>query len=293
VKLKHWGPALVVAVWLVLVGGPATAATTITVPSNIPRLLRSASSLTLPIAVTGPNDAYVLTATLGPCSLEPVPVLSNHVETVTFDLSQCRLADLTGSNTNLEISVGGPTTQFNIALGAPSESGLPWNSGLKTPLRWGLLGGVLALALCLGALYGYKGNKMAQDVLSPPNGKIRPSPGERHLGLPWALPGQPMSNLDWTGGIVATLVFLGGAIASVLALSAASDPVFNANHRLVLAGVSIAAALVAGTAALAVAGFQAQYTPTYTTQGPRSFRPRTLKATPANLLRRKASMKCL
>lgn len=142
----------------------------ITVPSSIPRLLRSASSLTLPIAVDGPNEVYVLTATLGPCSLEPVPcslepvpVLSNHVETVTFDISQCRLAEITSSSTNLDINVSGATTQLNISLAAPTETALPWNSGLKTPLRWGLLGGFIAL--CLGALYGYIGNKMAQEVL--------------------------------------------------------------------------------------------------------------------------------
>ena len=153
---------------------------------------------------------------------------------------------------------------FDVGLKA-AASDAPWNAGLITPLKWGLAAGFAALIL--GGLYALLGCGFASETPPADPKKILPGGKTTHL-LPWSLPAKPVSGIDFgASGTAGKLVFLGATITAILALGDQLDSMFSDQQQLVLAVTNIVALLIAGTAPLALFGFQARYTPTMTVNG--------------------------
>jgi hypothetical protein len=264
VKTVRTGIVSVVALLLALIWGVTAVSadpTHITGPDKPVALARDATTLSFNVVVTGARRTYLLQASLDDrrCVPPGEAVIANHTTNVTFDLSSCQedLSKAAASQT-VVLKVGNATTiSFRVNLGSAAGP-VPWSDGLSPPLHAGLIAGVVTLVLaCLYAWAGIAVAKTDRGIGPADTDSLRPLPGRWW----WELPGQSMTKLDWTGGIVAKLVFVGAAITSILALSDNLSPALTSDQQLVLASVNIAAALIAGAATLAVNGFQAKYTP--------------------------------
>lgn len=247
---------------LAAMAAPAGAETIIG-PPELPTLTVDATTLKVPLSVAGPKDAYLVAARLegqgAACDLAPVAVPANTTTEVTFSLTSCQLKPL-GPSASLSLTSADAKKSLPVPI-KPSDVADVERAVVRS-LRWAVLTGLLTAVL--GALLAFSGWKRAgSDPPSPPlpDGKIRPvQGGKKWRALP-ALPGRPIKDLDWSGGISAKLVFIGGGVTAILAAGDLLDPVMTKSEQtLVTAGV-VTAALLVGVAPLIVAALQVDYVP--------------------------------
>lgn len=248
-------------------------------PSSVDAIPRDATTVVIELTesdVTASSATVTMAVSAGGaavCETPPVAIVTGKVVSASFDLTDCALADLPDSTTELSLSIvstvpGSSPLVYSTAELGEAVADAPWTAGLVEPLRWGFVAGMTALLL--GLVLGWNGARLSlknDPPLAEGSKKVRPggttSIPRLPCNLPWNLPAKPVSGIDFgASGTGGRLVFIGAAIAAVLALGDLLDSFFDDSAQLVLAANSVTALLVAGAGPLMLFGFQATYTPT-------------------------------
>lgn len=249
-------------------------------PQTVDAIARDATSVSVHVSVASAAAAVALRPTLRvgetTCELTDVSVVANRVQSVDVDLTRCDafkdadedLDSVTLTLASVDGTEGEPLT-LEVPLKDADES-IPWSGALKTPFSWGIFS--FALVVVLGGAYALVGCRLSQTEdkkFEASAKKLLPQGQTWRLKMPWNLPAKPMSGLDFgTSGIAGKLVFVGAAIATVLALGDQLDSALSEEQQTAFAVANVIALLVAGAAPLIVLGLQARYRPVWPKASP-------------------------
>lgn len=240
---------------VIVVAATPAAAETIIAPDSIDEITSDAETLSLTAAVEGEADSYSLNGTLGGCELPAVAVLANEPTAVSFKLAGCELTE--GEADLVLTASGAKDTTVTVPVGA-ADPDRDIGEALRRSGFWAL--GAFLVVLVSAALWAWRGWDGAGDPadteLEPK--RLRP---ENNAKATWMipLPGAPIEDLDWTGGIAGKLVFVGAAVTAVLGASELLDSVLTDGEATLLTAAVVLAALLAGIAPLVLAGLQADF----------------------------------